>query len=530
MAIRDGFIIPNAATFAPDFQTSQPDQGDFVVLGNSQYGVITGCKVSLSGSTVSLGEGPHLLVVNGVIYSVTGQNISINASGQSARFDLIVYDTEQTTPFCVVTGTPSDNPVYPDVSSSMTVLAAVFVPASGGSGSMRLIDKRNFLQTSVVGVNVPTILKNYNYGSDGSGVKVNISGDGVVSWGSGTGATDTSISRTGAGQVTVSNELKATTLTATSSATVAGKNVVTNETIAWGTGTQRDAIAAPDIGDVWVNNVSGDISVYRSTTSGNAWTSLQPNIPAGSVISSFLAPDQMSGWLPLAGGDYATADAGNLPSLFPAWVSGGRIYLPDMRGRFPIGAGAFSGFSGNVNNVYGTRVDDTGTTSVTLTVDNLPAHRHQSATATETSTGGIHSHSGSTDSAGGHTHTVESAGVHNHLAYDTGHTHTHPEGYPMCATLYDWDSCMDIPFSDSSHTHRTKPSPVTDLGTANIVVGNAGSHSHSISTVANHSHPISSTSTHNGHTHSLPEHTSVGGGQAVSFRPPSVSLYFYIKM
>lgn len=524
MAIRDGFIIPNAATFAPDFQTAQPDQGDFVVLGNSQYGVITGCKVTLSGTTVTIGAGPHLLMVNGEIYSVTAnQTVSVSPIGQKARFDLIVYDTSNTTtPFRVVAGTPSDNPVYPEINSTMTVLAAVFVPASGGSGSLRLIDKRNFLQNTLVGLNVPVILK--NYGSGGSGVQVEITGNGTIRWGDGSGAHDTTISRTAAGKVTVSNELVAGVITATSAATVAGKGVVTNETIAWGTGAQRDA-TTPDIGDVWVNNTNGDVSVYRATGAGsNAWTSLQPNIPSGSVICSFLSSQQMTGWLPLIGGDYAVSEAGNLPALFPAWVSSGRIYLPDMRGRFPIGAVT------TVNSSYGTLIDDIGTINVGLTVDNLPSHRHQSSSSTTTGLDGLHSHGGSTDPAGGHSHAVGSGGIHSHTAIDTGHSHTWTGGWPIVATMVDWDSCMDIPFGDSSHCHRTKPSLVSEVGAASIVVNQNGAHTHSLDPASNHTHPISATSTHNGHTHSLPEHSSVGGGQPVSFRPPSVSLHFYIKM
>lgn len=528
MALRDGFRIPNASTFAPDFQTSQPDQGDFLILGNGRYGVISDCQVSLVGTTASVGAGPHLLVVDGQIYAMTGsQSVSVAPSGIDPRFDLIVYDTSQSSPFCVVAGTPSANPVFPDINSTMTVLAAVFIPASTGSGNLHIIDKRNILQTNVVGVDVPTILKNYS--SDGVGVKVNISGNGTISWGSGTGATDTSISRSGVGQVTVQNELIADTLTAVNAATVDGEAVVTTETIAWGTGAERDA-TTPDIGDVWVNNTNGDVSVFRSTPSGNSWTSLQPNLPAGSVISSFLTPDQMTGWLPLTGGDYAVEEAGNLPGLFPSWVDSGRLYLPDMRGRFPIGAGAFEGFSGLVNAEHGSRVDDIGTVSVGISVSNLPAHRHRDAAATTTGSGGNHSHSGSTSNAGGHSHSAGSAGDHSHGAYDSGHLHDWQAGWPIVATLGHHDSCMDIPFSDASHNHRTIPAQYSNVGYAQIVVQSAGSHSHSISSVGDHSHNIAATSTHAGHSHPLPEHQSVGGGENLSFRPPSLSLYFYIKM
>jgi microcystin-dependent protein len=533
MALRNGFRIPNADTFAPDFQTSQPDQGDFLILGNNQYGVITGCGVTISGYSVAVESGPNLLVVAGQLYTLAGSlGLSVSSSAALARFDLIVYDTSLSSPFAVVAGTPAANPVFPDVTSTMTVLAAVFIPASGGSGSTHIIDKRNFLQTEVIGVNSPMILKNLD--STGAYIKVSIDGSGKISWGNGAGVTDVSLERSSAGKLLTAGELSAGILTATTSATVAGKDVITTETIDWGS--SRPSASTKDIGDVYVNNTNGDISVVKLDPLGSKeWTTLQPNLPSGSVIQSLVAPDRMPGWLPLIGGTIATSAAGNLPDLFPEWVSGSNITLPDMKGRTPVGGGSIT--NGTIGSTHGTVVDGTGQSSVTLTTTNLPAHSHR--TGTTTGDAGTHAHTGTTAGDGAHTHTTSGhtggtgdAGAHGHTASDSGHWHYWEGGFPIVATFPGdhHDSCMDLPFTDSSHTYRTRPEAHSMFGTANITVTNADNHFHSIGTSATHTHSINTMSTQPNHNHTLPAHSSVGNGTPFTVQPPTLSLYFYIKM
>ena len=194
MAIRDGFLIPNANTYAPDYQTAQPDQGDFLILGNSKFGVITGAEVSLSGYTASVGAGPHIVVVDNAVYAIgAGQSISIAGKGQNPRFDLVVFDSVNG--LSVVDGVPSVNPVFPDITDTMVVLAAIFVPASGGSTNPSVIDKRNFLQQANISFDVSTLLR--NYASNGTTIKFNIDGNGRISWNG-----DTHLERTGVGVIT----------------------------------------------------------------------------------------------------------------------------------------------------------------------------------------------------------------------------------------------------------------------------------------------------------------------------------------
>jgi microcystin-dependent protein len=534
MAIRDGFIIPNAATYAPDFQTAQPDQGDFVILGNANYGVYNGCEISLDGSTVSLsGDRPHILAVNGVVYEIYALPSSwtggIDTADSDPRFDLVVFDSSANA-LRVVRGISSTNPVFPDIDSNMTVLAAVYTPGSvGGGGNRHIIDKRNLLQKVVTGVNSPTVVRSYGYADGATSVKFNIDGNGKFNW---QGFQDASIERTGAGVLSVTSELEATTLTATESATVAGADVVTTDTISWGT----TLPASADIGDVFINNNTvgtsgGSLYVWKVNDGTQEWVPIEPQTPVGSVIMSILPQSQMPGWLLLDGSSVDEATADGLWGKFPINPETNLMTLPDMRGRFPLGAGQLGALgSGDVNVSRGTITDDDGTITVTMTPDQMPSHRHQSVDDTTTGSSGSHSHNGTATSAGAHTHVSVAAPNHTHSATDSGHWHYWEGGFPMVAIIpgTEGDSCMDIIFSDRSHTYVTRPEPHSMFGTANITVAGGGGHNHGIEPGGTHNHTVaidvSST-----HTHTAPTHVSAGNGLPMTFRPPSLSLNFYIK-
>lgn len=530
MAIRDGFIIPNAATYAPDFQTAQPDQGDFVILGNANYGVYSGCLIKLDGSTVSLESDtrPHIIAVNGVVYEIYGApstwSGSIDSPDTTPRFDLVVFDSSANA-LTVVRGLANSNPVLPDITSGMTVLAAVYTP--GDSDNRHIIDKRNLLQKVVTGVNSPTVLRSYGYAEGNTSVKFNVNGDGKLNW---NGFDEASIERTGTGVLKVTSELQATTLTATGSATVAGNDVVTTDTISWGTSLPASA----SIGDIFVNNNNvgtsgGSLYIWKVNNGTEEWVPVEPQTPVGSIIMSVLPQSQMPGWLLLDGTDVDEETADGLWGVFP--INGDTMTLPDMRGRFPLGAGQLGALgSGDVNVSRGSITDDDGSITITLTDENqLPTHRHQN-TETATGSGGVHAHSGTATSAGSHTHPVVAAPNHSHTANDSGHWHYWEGGFPMVATIpgAPHDSCMDIPFADASHTYRTAPSAHSMFGTANITVEPAGAHNHGIEAAGTHNHTVSITNSST-HTHTVPTHNSVGQSAPITFRPPSLSLNFYIK-
>jgi hypothetical protein len=87
---------------------------------------------------------------------------------------------------------------------------------------------------------------------------------------------------------------------------------------------------------------------------------------------------------------------------------------------------------------------------------------------------------------------------------------------------------MDIPFADASHSYRTIPSQYSTLGIANITVAPSGAHNHGIEAAGAHNHPVSITNSST-HTHTVPTHSLVGQSAPITFRPPSLSLNFYIK-
>jgi hypothetical protein len=530
MAIRDGFIIPNAATYAPDFQTAQPDQGDFVILGNANYGVYNGCLIKLEGSTVSLDSAtrPHIIAVNGVVYEIYGSPStwegSIDSADTDPRFDLIVFD-DSANALTVVRGTPNSNPVLPDITSNMTVLAAVYTP--GGSGNRHIIDKRNLLQKVVTGINSPAVLRSYGYSDGTTSVKFNVNGDGKLNW---QGFDDASVERLGAGVLKVTSELQATTLTATGSATVGGNDVVTTDTISWGTSLP----ASGSIGDIFVNNNNvgtsgGSLYIWKVNNGTEEWVPVEPQTPVGSIIMSVLPQSQMPGWLLLDGSEVNEETADGLWGVFP--INEGLMVLPDMRGRFPLGAGSLGPLgSGDVNVSRGNITDDDGSITIQLTNENqLPSHRHQNTDAA-TGPNGIHSHTGTATSAGTHTHPVVGAPNHSHTATDSGHWHYWEGGFPMVAIIpgTEGDSCMDNIFVDSSHTYVTRPEAHSQFGTANITVGSAGAHTHGVEAAGQHNHTVSIDNS-SSHTHTVPTHNSVGSSADITFRPPSLSLNFYIK-
>lgn len=517
MAIRDGFIIPNASTYAPDYQTSQPDQGDFLLLGNSRFGVVSGCAVSLTELTASIGSGPNILVADDGIYIISeNASVSLSGRGSDARFDLVVFSSSSG--LTVVPGVPSANPVFPDITDTMVVLAAVFVPPAGGATNPHLIDKRVFLQPSLVGVNMSTVLRNY---STSGYAKLNINGAGKVSWGGGSASEDTFLERTSAATLKVTDSIEAKDFSATRSITLNGNDVVTTDRIDWGSSRPITA----DVGDVFIDSSSGELSIYRP----GGWGNVESNIPTGAVIMSFASPTQMPGWLPLIGQNLPQGDVGSLWDMFPDWRIGMTMTLPDMRGRLPIGAGYLDAANPGIpGTVGGDRIDDKGSVQKTLTVREMPSHSHQGG-ETETGATGSHSHSGTTAPESDHQHTISSAGSHAHSVSQTPHTHGFADGRVVVATANGADTCLDIIFNDASHSHTTRPVDATAGGSANVVVLSSGSHSHSSEGAGRHNHAFD-TGQSGTHAHSLPAHTAQGEGIPFTVRPPSLSMYFYIKI
>lgn len=528
MALRDGFIIPNSGTYAPDYQTSQPDQGDFLVLGNSRYGVVSGCKVSLQGGAVVIAGDDNVVVINGQLISIPAGTSSITISGANLdpRFDLVVVDINAG--LTAVQGTPQANPVFPDVPGDSVVLAAIY---TNTNGDHHVIDKRKFLQPSIFSIQTDIspyyIIKHHAAGT--LNVKFSVDGDGKISWGDGTHAVDTFLERDASGRLKITSGLNVNSIEASGSITVAGHPVITGDNIQWGTTANRPANA--DVGDLYIDTNSGTINIWKAEPAGTPekWMSVQPNVPSGTVIMSFLP--SLSGYLRLDGSCPNRSLVGNLWNLHPEWRETNEanedcLRLPDLTGRFPIGATSVP--SSNRTNVEGGTVrDSVGTIGISLATENLPRHRHHTDTATAAA--GSHTHTASVDNSGSHTHTVDPAGWHKHPHRDNGHHHGWENGAPIVAVADgSHDGCTDSAFADSSHNYRTRPSWNSESKPSNIDIEFAGTHTHTLSGGGLHSHVLTVTSA-GSHTHALPAQVDVGENKEVTFAPPSLSLYFYIK-
>lgn len=525
---RDGFLIPNASDYAPDYQVSQPDRGDFVILGNAQYGVVSGCKVSLGSGGITIGGAsgvPDILVVSGALRNLgTVPPLSIkNADSLNPRIDLVVYSLSSGP--TILTGVASTNPVFPDIDTGVTVLAAVYVPPASSSSTTHVIDKRNFLQTTVnaVGADENVYLVS---NKDTSGTTIfHIDGNGKVQWGS-----TSAIEQDSTAHLKVTGSVSVPDLAADTSITVDGNEVITENRISWGT--TQPTVTPADKGRVFVNTNTGDVEVYRDTTgSGFSWIALETAVPPGTVIQSFVDPDTMAGygWLILDGSSHDKTVAPNLWNFFPAWRDGDSVVLPNMTNRFPLGT---SYGAGNVGDIHGTATSD-GAVSITLLETNMPSHSHQTESNMRTSTEthshteslttdeGEHNHGGATAGGGGHSHEIE----------DKMHQHSFLFSNVIATDFNDQgDSQLDNPINDTQHSYMTRPIPSTFFAYTGITgTKPVGTHTHSIPNSTKHHHSVSITDS-GSHDHGLPTHSPKGGNTPFKVTPPSMHIYFYIKM
>jgi microcystin-dependent protein len=534
MTNRDGFIIPNASDVTPYLLASQPDAGDFTILGNSKYGVISGCGVTYSSNAVSVTTSNNIVVVDGVRYIFQEKigNDSINITGYNAapRFDLVVYNKNNG--FSVIPGTASANPVFPPITSNDTVLAAIYVAQK----ITFAIDKRNFLQTSIVssGGTTHDLVTNY----DGAYVTLNIDSDGKSSLGSGDNVPDTFIERESAGVVHISGtkngKLHTGSVIADDSVTVGGNEVITTKTITWGLST--DLPSDHNIGDLHVNTTNGTLSIVRLQPNGDkGWSNVETDVPTGTVIMSFIDNrttinsnnpdrDKLKGWLALDGYTYAQDDPilGNLVSTFDSWKVGTDYFtVPNLTGRFPIGAGVgnpINTSNGNTSD-HGNLPNVKGTMGYRLTESNIPSHDHQVAASTGTS--------------GGHSHTVTlSGGSHGHGIVGNNHRHFASTSTPIItapsASTGEAISkgAGQIPYVTNSNTDaphtiwvRAADDAYTSIPEPSLFIASSD-HTHNVTVSAVE-----------GHTHAAPAHSAFGSAvpDLVSLTVPSVSLLFYIK-
>ena len=207
----------------------------------------------------------------------------------------------------------------------------------------------------------------------------------------------------------------------------------------------------------WVQLTAGDNITFTGVTGSNITVNAPQQFPTGGIIM----------W---------SGAEGAIPS---GWVlCNGSNSTPDLRDKFIVGAGTGGSYS----------VADTGgSTSVTLSTAELPAHTHGAGNF-------------ATSNTGSHNH-----GAGNYATSNTG-AHTH--------TMNNYGG--NFGSSSGAKTFRND-----HTGNNNTFINSAGAHSHNISgnssNTGNHAHNVS------GNT------GSVGSGTAHENRPPYYALCYIMK-
>jgi microcystin-dependent protein len=508
-----GFLIPNAQDVAKP-SMAEPDRIDFNTVGNSRWGVIEGCLVTISLTSATNTAGTA--IVNGVIVSMPGgQSVNVGSTDQD-RYDALCVDHTGT--LQLVQGQPSLDPVFPEIPVNMTLLATVLAP-TGGSASYpdNVVDKRNMLSDSLLTKIAPSgsLIVNLN----GTGNLYKVTGDGVTSW-----HDDTYLSRSEAKTVHISRRLivdddiqagegiKAKSFEATE--TVIGSNL-------------RRSTGLPgsgNIGDIFQHAGTGQIFAWRN----GRWTELAtlPSVmPVGMVVTSLVGEDVMTplGWVALRGQQVSETDT---PSLFdppipalgvPAGSAPNRtIVLPDARRRVLLTDYMLAGRTG-------------GSSSLTLLINNLPSHKHN----TRTQQAGGYNLNARTSPVDGHGHPV-TGGAHPHSVNDLGHKHRGmegPNGTPgdVVALFWGGQNKIDAYMNDRSHTYSVEALQWTMPAYSNISINAGGSeHQHEVGQAGGHSHPLT--------LDPLPDHVhpvledSVGVGAPIDTTPSYLAVFTYMRV
>jgi len=162
------------------------------------------------------------------------------------------------------------------------------------------------------------------------------------------------------------------------------------------------AIVAESL-DVTQINVSTDVYVNNSIYT-----------PVGSILT-YAGATVPAGWLFCDGSEVNKTTYSRLfatiANLYGTPSNSNNFVLPNLADRIPVGK------------TNSTSVGNSGgSSSVTLSVAQLPSHTHTGTSASS----GTHTHTGTTDISGSHTHTgtTDISGSHNHSINDPGHVHT----------------------------------------------------------------------------------------------------------
>lgn len=194
-----------------------------------------------------------------------------------------------------------------------------------------------------------------------------------------------------------------------------------------------------------------------------------------------------SGWLVCDGSEIKAADYPLLAAVLGTWGPDGAAFLPDLRGRFPVGVGA--GFDLGAKG---------GSATHGHTADPMPTHDHDAGPLA------AHTHSigARQTTSDAHKHAVNVAsfpsaagGSHGHTTDSKG-SHTHSTDPLTVGAAPAQGAVSGTSFARNTHTHE---------------VNSGGGHTHGVTAGGSHSHtinPPASDSTTDAHDHTVPAATT----------------------
>ena len=511
----DGFLIPNAADVTNP-RMAEPDRIDFNTLAQGRWGVIEGCLVTVSTKMALVADG--LVVVNGQLTPVSAGSVPIGTTALD-RFDLIVVDQGGT--ILVIKGVDTNDPVFPDVPVTNTVLAAVFAPAGVSDYSSNVTDKRKFLSKALLTKIPPGDPLVYN--KNNTGVHYQTSGAGDTWW-----EGDTRLWRSNPHELSIDQDLKVlgdlnvgddiTCDALTGTGRVQGSNLVSGSTL--------PGTATP--GTIYQDD-SGHIYVWRN----GAWkelATLDATSPVGTIIQSIQAPSVMQslGWVALNGATITEAQYGSLFTI-PALAGNITGTAPNRSMVLPKADGKVMVTQWGVT--PGTTGGNQNSNTITLGMANMPKHRHNVA-MTQVSVGPL---TGSVLRNGIHSHAV-TGGDHGHPQItDPGHAHHGMDlgagsniASAVIGLLWGGPNKIDALFNDRNHTYSVERMEWTMPAYSNITIGSAGSaHGHNIIQDGDHDHQLRLDNILP-HDHPVSEQ-DMGASAAFDITPAYLAVYSYIK-
>jgi len=391
------YSVPNAPTVTY-LDQAEPDDFDFQALGNRRTGILSGGDVSALGTpgkSVQVSAG--IAIINDTPVRFNAGTVAVTDGGGTPRFDIIAVSNQGA--LVNIAGASSANALYTTFDfDTYCPLGSVYVP----SGS-----------TSVLGGHVasksPSMPTNFvrTYDASGttflhtdapSGATFDVTAEGDHSWGVSKlrRMTNSAMEWATSLMIRAADEALAVVILRGRSSNAAAQRVLQvqgsagNElayingegqlyadNLKFGIGNPNGSVVGRK-GDIYVARSLGGSStgIWQKagadgdTANWNSYRVYDPSessMPVGSIIYSlgtaaptgFIAP--IGQWINTTG---TTAElAALIGSRYGA--QSGQVRMPDLRGMTLAYAGAGLGLFGSI-----------GEQSITLTVDQLPAHKH----------------------------------------------------------------------------------------------------------------------------------------------------------